>query len=175
MKKSTVLLSAISAVVLGLPGIAAAYDNDPGYAASSWKYSGADRYADRTRGFDGSWYGGGSNYSGWNLKPLYYRPTQRYYGPGYTVSYRYVPVYRTDSTYSATVNGAANFRTEAFHLPTEDAVGWGAGFPRMTVKDPKSNAPRTAVTSIVRKKTVPTSAPAITPSTTTPATTPANP
>jgi len=160
MKKSAVLLSVVSAIVLGLPGIAAAYDNDPGYR---------DRYSDRFRGFDGSWYGGSSIYGGGNLKPLYYRPTQRYYGAGYTVSYRYIPVYRTDNPFSVPVNGAANFRTEAFHLPTEDAVGWGAGFPRMTVKDPKSNAPRTAVTSIVRKKstgavkTADETAPAITP------------
>jgi hypothetical protein len=85
-------------------------------------------------------------------KPLYYRPTQRYYGAGYTISYRYVPVYSSDSGDTVVVNGASNFRSEAFHLKTDSIPAWGANQPRLTMKDPRSAATRTAVTSIVRKK-----------------------
>jgi hypothetical protein len=88
-----------------------------------------------------------------NSAPLYYRPTQRYYGAGYTISYRYIPVYATDGPYNVPANGASNFRTEKFHIATNDIPSWGANSPRMTVKDPKSGTPRTAITSIVRKKT----------------------
>jgi hypothetical protein len=167
MSKPAVLLSAISAAILGFSGMAAAYDSDPGYG-------------------DGRWYGGRRDQQYQSIGangtiPLYYRPTQRYYGAGYTVSYRFIPVYRSDSAQSVPVTGAANFRTEAFHLPAEDAAMWGAGSPRLTVKDPKSGTPRTAVTTIVRKKTTtkttgktPSKAsdeiiPAITPSTAAPA------
>ena len=86
------------------------------------------------------------------LIPLYYRPTMRYYGNGYTVSYRYIPVYRQDSIYSEGVRGASNFRTEAFHIATDQIPSWGTNSPRLTVKDASSAAPRTAVTSIIRKK-----------------------
>jgi hypothetical protein len=84
--------------------------------------------------------------------PLYYRPTQRYYGSGYTISYRYIPVYRYDSSYLGPASGSTNFRSEAFRLATDDIPAWGTNPPRLTVKDPKSAAPRSAVTSIVRKK-----------------------
>jgi hypothetical protein len=135
MNKFGVLLSAVS---LGLPALAAAYDGDAEFG-------------------DRNWYGGRrsvrNGMSSASVTPLYYRPTQRYYGNGCTVNYRYVPVYRADGPRSATVSGASNFRTEAFRLATEDAQSWGAHSPRVTVRDPKSAAPRTAVTAIVRKKT----------------------
>lgn len=50
------------------------------------------------------------------------------------------------------VNGATNFRSEAFHIATDDIPAWGTNPPRLTVKDPRSAVTRTAVTSIVRKK-----------------------
>lgn len=112
--------------------------------------------------------------------PLYYRPTMRYYGNGYTVSYRYIPVYPQDSIYTGAIGNASNFRTEAFHIPTEDIPRWGANSPRLTVKDPHSAATHSTITTIQRKtssgkkagKTAPTdAAPAITPSAPAPATT----
>jgi hypothetical protein len=101
------------------------------------------------------WYGGreydlptvGSS----GLVPLYYRPTMRYYGNGYTVSYRYIPVYRQESIYIGATGGSSNFRTEAFHIATDEIPSWGINSPRLTVKDARSAAPRTAVTTIIRK------------------------
>jgi hypothetical protein len=118
-----------------------------------------DRFRDdgpRPFDHDRGWYGPRVDsrefYPGNNV-PLYFRPTQRYYGAGYTISYRYVPVFPTDGPYSVAANGASNFRTEKFHIATDDIPSWGANSPRLTVKDPKSGTPRTAITSIVRKKT----------------------
>jgi len=91
------------------------------------------------------------------LQPLYYKPTMRYYGNGYTVSYRYVPVYRQDSIYFGGMRASSNFRTEGFELPTSEIPSWGANAPRVTVKDLSSSAPRSAVTTIIRKKTTRTS------------------
>ena len=102
------------------------------------------------------WFGGRVDLPTSSTTPVYYRPTQRYYGPGYTISYRYVPVYKSDGPGSVVLNGASNFRTESFHIATDDIPSWGANPPRLMVKDPKSGAPRTAVTSIVRKKTTTT-------------------
>lgn len=153
MKKSAALFS----LVLSLASFAGAVDNDPGY------------------GPDRPWFGGRSELSQFSYgssgnKPLYYRPTQRYHGTGYTVNYRYIPVFRGERIDSVGVNGAANFRTEAFRLATEDIPAWGANSPRITVRDPKSGAPRSAVTTIIRKKTTtqttgaaPVAPPAITP------------
>jgi len=111
---------------------------------------------DGPRPLDRGWYGprrDSREYFPGNNVPLYFRPTQRYYGAGYTISYRYVPVYSTDGPYSVPANGASNFRTEKFHIATDDIPSWGTNSPRLTVKDPKSGTPRTAITSIVRKKT----------------------
>ncbi len=88
--------------------------------------------------------------------PIYYRPTQRYYGSGYTISYRYVPVYKSDVGPGKISTGSSNFRTEAFAIQPDDVPAWKAGSPRLVVNDPKSSAPRAAITSIVRKKTTTT-------------------
>lgn len=87
---------------------------------------------------------------------LYYRPTMRYYGNGYTVSYRYVPVFKSDSIYIGGIRGSSNFPTEAFRIQPDEIPSWGTTSPRLTVKDPRSTATRTAVTTIVRKKTTKT-------------------
>ena len=107
--------------------------------------------------------------------PIYYRPTQRYYGSGYTINYRYIPVYRSNVGPGGVANGASNFRTEAFAIQPEDVPAWKAASPRLTVNDPKLAAPRATITSIVRKKTSRTTtttttseAPAIVPSATAP-------
>src|SRR5262249_1374375 len=121
---------------------------DPGYAEHRGGEGGA--YILRRIGPEGDatpWIGPNM------LVPLYYRPTMRYYGNGYTVNYRFVPVYKQDSINIGAVGGSSNFRTEAFHMSNEEVLSWGANSPRMTVKDARTAAPRTAVTSIVRKKT----------------------
>jgi len=157
MKRFSLLFAAAA---LGLSIAAIAEDMDPGFGGGHRWYGGRE-YELPTIGERG-------------LLPLYYRPTMRYYGNGYTVSYRYIPVYQGDSLYIGATGGTSNFRTEAFHLATDDIPKWGVNPPRLTVKDPRSAAPRTAVTTIVRKKTtkssrtapdvVPSDAPAITPS-----------
>lgn len=135
MKRFALLFAAAT---LGLSFFATADENMPGYTPHRW-YGGRD--------FDIPMLGANG------LQPLYYRPTMRYYGNGYTVSYRYVPVYKQDSIYFGGVRGSSNFRTEPFQMSDEEVQSWGASSPRLTVKDPRSAAPRTAVTTIIRKKT----------------------
>ncbi len=157
-----------SAALLGLSLVASAADSDPGYSEGGRSFEGGPRR---------QWYGGRDfdlpTVGASGLIPLYYRPTMRYYGNGYTVSYRYIPVYRQDSIYSGAVGGSGNFRTEAFHIATDQIPSWGANSPRLTVKDASSAAPRTAVTSIIRKKpsgkASTKSAPAVVPVSDTPA------
>ena len=159
MKRFTLLLAV---ALLGLSFAASAFDSDPG-SGDSRRWYGGREYGPEYYGVSGQ-------------KPLYYRPTMRYYGNGYTVNYRYIPVYLQDSVYTGAVGSAANFRTEAFHIPTDQIPSWGANPPRLTVKDARSAAPRTAVTTIIRKTpagkkagkgaapdAVPADAPAITP------------
>jgi hypothetical protein len=136
MKRFALLFSAVT---LGLTLLASAEDTDPGFGGTPHR-----------------WFGGVSELptvgtSG--LQPLFYRPSMRYYGNGYTVSYRYIPVYKQDSIYLGGIRGSSNFRTEAFLISADDIPSWGTNSPRLTVKDARSAAPRTAVTSIVRKKT----------------------
>ena len=179
--KRTALLFATA--LLGVAPLASALDTDPGYGADRpWMNdgnSGLHREGGRWYGGRGGrgeedYYGGAESQV---LIPRYYRPTQRYYGNGYTVSYRYIPVFRTDFPRSGAVGESSNFRTEGFHLKPDEVQKFGANLPRLTQKDERSGAPRTAVTSIVRKKTTtktsrkatpdaaPTDAPAITPPT----------
>lgn len=152
--KRFALLFAASTLSLSL--FASAEDTDPGFGTPQRWYGGHAEFDLPTVGSGG-------------LKPLYYRPTMRYYGNGYTVNYRYVPIYKQDSIYIGGVRGASNFHTEAFHMSDEEVESWGATAPRLTVKDPRSAAPRTAVTTIVRKKTTKSSktesvdTPAVTP------------
>ncbi len=133
-----------AAATLGLSLFASAEDTDPGFATPHRWYGGHAEFELPTVGAAG-------------LKPLYYRPSMRYYGNGYTVNYRYVPVYKQDSIYIGGIRGSSNFRTESFQMSDEEVESWGATSPRLTVKDPRSSAPRTAVTTIIRKKTSKTS------------------
>ena len=148
MKKPAALLAACTATFVLLGGAIHAYDSDPGFGPNRPGAYGLERGY-----FNGnSWYGGWSGAAA--TTPLYYRPTQRYYGPGYTVNYRFVPVFRGETGYgSIGVNGASNFRSEAFRISPEDVARLGADSPKIIVRDPKSAVPRSAVTSIVRKKT----------------------
>jgi len=148
MTKTTApfLTAALFALTLGAWG----YDSDPGYGPERhWYGVGSDPGGRDYNERDGDQHRG----AGRSLVPLYYRPTMRYYGNGFTVSYRYMPVYAQDNIYDGASRGSSNFRTEAFHIATEEIPSWGVNPPRLTVKDPRSAIqPRTAVTSIVRKK-----------------------
>lgn len=165
-----IVASTVFTALLGFSVSAIAYDNDPGYGSNRPIYSEGRGYLPWQGGRNGlseTFFGSSGS------RPLYYRPTQRYYGPGYTVNYRYIPVYRGDGIREVPVTGATNFRSEAFKLAPDDVPAWGANSPKVTVKDPRSAVARTAVTSIVRKKTSskvsttgPDAAPVITPSTT---------
>lgn len=137
MHKST-LLALGSAFIFGLPLVASAYDDDPGYGQYRPWYGGEDRTYRR-----GGDYGGGDRRY---LEPIYYRPTQRYYAKGFTVSYRYVPVYWQDLG-SGQQNESANFRTEAFRIANKDIALWGAKPPRLVVPNRKTPS-QTAITSI---------------------------
>src|SRR4051812_8275163 len=117
MKKLAALLPA---VVLGFAALssALAYDDEPrSIYDRSW--SGGRYYREETQNLNA---------------PLYFRPTMRYYGSGYTISYRYIPVYSHDGGYSITGNGASNFRSEAFRIATDDIPAWGTNSPRLTLK-----------------------------------------
>ena len=139
MNKSA-LLAVGSAFVFGLPLVASAYDDDPGYGPFRPWYGGEDRTYRR------------DSYIGDN-RAIYYRPTQRYYAKGFTVSYRYMPVYLQEVGFGQQ-SDSSNFRTEAFRIPTSDIAAWGAKPPRLVVPNRKTPS-QTAVTSIVRTKTLP--------------------
>ena len=143
MNKSA-LLAIGSALVFGLPTVASAYDDDPGYGQFRPWYGGEDRTYRRND------YGGGDRRY---IEPLYYRPTQRYYAKGYTVSYRYQPVFYYEAGYGQQ-NISTNFRTEAFRIATTDIPAWGAKPPRLVVANRKTPS-QAAITSIVRTKPVP--------------------
>lgn len=126
-------------MALALPMVASAYDDDPGYGVNRPWYGGQDRTY-RPEGYRNDR----------RNEPIYYRPTQRYYGKGYTVSYRYVPVYYYEVG-NPEQNISANFRTEAFRIATTDIPAWGAKPPRLVVANRKAPS-QSAVTSIVPNK-----------------------
>ena len=145
MNKSALLLAVGSVFVVGLPLAASAYDDDPGYGTYRPWYGGDN---DRT------WRPAGNGGDRDRLiQPIYYRPTQRYYAKGYTVSYRYLPVYWPELGYGQQ-NTSANFRTEAFRIATADIPAWGAKPPRLVLPNRKTPS-QTAITSIVRTKPAP--------------------
>ena len=148
MKTSALLLAAAAVFAAGLPPAASAYDDDPGYGAYRPWYGGD---SDRTYRPAGAGYGGDRDRRN---EPIYYRPTQRYYAKGYTVSYRYQPVYWYDSGYGQQ-NISSNFRTEGFRIATADIPAWGAKPPRLVLPNRKTPS-QNAITSIVRNKPAPT-------------------
>ena len=141
MNKSSLLLAVGSAFAFGLPLVASAYDDDPGSGQNRPWYGGEDRSYRRDDN------GGNSNRRN---EPVYYRPSMRYYGKGYTVSYRYVPVYQNEAG-STSQNVSASFRTEAFRIATADIPAWGAKPPRLVVANRKTPA-QSGMTSIVRTR-----------------------
>jgi hypothetical protein len=147
MNKSA-LLAIGSALVLGFPSVASAYDDDPGYGQFRPWYGGEDRTYRRS---DYGSYGGRDRR---DIEPIYYRPTQRYYAKGYTVSYRYMPVYWQDVGVGQQ-NDSSNFRTEAFRIAPTDIAAWGAKPPRLVVTNRKTPS-QTAITSITPAKKAPT-------------------
>ena len=144
MNKSALLLAVGSAFVIGLPLAASAYDDDPGYGTYRPWYGGEDR----------TYRSGGDRGNERRNEPIYYRPTMRYYAKGYTVSYRYVPVFYYEAGYGQQ-NISANFRTEAFRIATTDIAAWGAKPPRLVVANHKTPS-QTAITSIVPTRSAPT-------------------
>ena len=62
--------------------------------------------------------------------PQYFRPTQRYYGKGYTVAYRFIPW----SDRMRGITSATSWDSEEFRLPTSAATTTsGSGVtPRIT-------------------------------------------
>jgi len=150
MNKSAVLFALSSAFVGGFGAVAMAFDDDPGL--------GPERPPNYFGTEDRSWRPTGPvvvmrsyGLSDREVRPLYYKPTMRYYGNGYTVNYRYIAVYRSGAFAAEMQGDSSNFRTEAFRLSPEEVAKWGANAPRLTVRD-SSSAPRSAVTSIVKKK-----------------------
>jgi len=152
MKRIALLASAF----FGAACLASAYDSDPGYGPDRpWLENGGHMehgrwYGGRNGGGDDGYYGGADSAI---LVPRYYRPTARFYGNGYTVSYRYIPVFRTDYPRGGAVGESSNFPTASAHLTVREYEAFGNNLARITQKDERSGAPRTAVTSIVRKKT----------------------
>jgi hypothetical protein len=159
MNKSAALFALCSLVVggvgIGQPPVDpnSGYGHEPGYAnpgfnpeRSMFGPTGQSQTYGPNTGFTNYYY------SDRDVKPAYYKPTMRYYGNGYTVSYRYVPVYRADIFQADKMGESSNFRTESFRLSPEEVATWGAYSPRVTVKDNSATGPRTAVTSIVHKK-----------------------
>jgi len=140
MNKSILLAAIGCAFVFGLPLAASAYDDDPGYGTYRPWYGGQDR------SYRSSDQGGGRE-----REPIYFRPTQRYYAKGYTVNYRYMPVFVSEVGYGQQ-NASSNFRTEAFRIASADIPAWGAKPPRLVVPNRKTPS-QAAVTSIVRTKT----------------------
>lgn len=162
MNKTALLLAFTTAVVFGLPTSASAFDDDPGYGGSRPWYGGTDR----TYRIEGT--GGDRDRRN---EPMYFRPTMRYYGKNYTVSYRYMPVYWFENGY-AQQNTSANFRAEAFRIATADIPAWGGKPPRL-VQPIRKTPSQTAVTSIVRSRPAPVySTPAALPVPTAPLPTP---
>ena len=143
MNKPALLLAIGSAFVIGLPLTAFAYDDDPGSGPYRPWYGGEDR----------TYRSGGDRGNERRNEPIYYRPTMRYYAKGYTVSYRYVPVYYFEAGYGQQ-NVSTNFRTEAFRIATTDIPAWGAKPPRLVVANRKTPS-QTAISSIVRPNSTP--------------------
>ena len=131
MHKNLFLLALATGLVTSFVPVASAYDDDPGYGAYRPWFGGdsrgaSDRHANEI---------------------IYYRPSQRYYAKGFTVNYRYLPVYAM-SVGDAQEAGASNFRTEAFRITPSDVAAWGAKSPRLIVANGK--APKlVAITAIV--------------------------
>lgn len=135
---------------------ALAADSDPGYGPDRPRASDGGRMIRR----DGDFWNGGraeefEYYNGGDdarlMIPRYYRPMQRFYGSGYTVSYHYIPVYRTDYPHTGPIGESSNFPTASTHLTPAQVAAFGNNLPRVTQRDDRS-IPRAPVTSIVRKK-----------------------
>ena len=111
--------SSLALLASAIPSFAA--DSDPGYGP----------------GAPGAGLHGASARSANRYAPQYFRPTQRFYGKGYTVTYRFVP-------WSDRMRGAtpSTWDIEQYHLPTTTAGNSYAmgSMPRITYFYPKSGA-----------------------------------
>ncbi len=105
MNKLTILLCAISTLILAtvVPGVCG--DSDPGYGPYAPRISSGRLPKDR----------------------YFYKPTLRYYGKGYTVAYRFLPVPARSQQY------ATRFDAQQAQLTHDEIAQWnGKGEPRLT-------------------------------------------
>ena len=131
MHKNLFLLGLATGLLASFIPAASAYDDDPGYGPYRPWFGGDSR--------------GGSDRHANEI--IYYRPSQRYYAKGFTVNYRYLPVYAL-SVGESQEAGASNFRTEAFRITPSDVAAWGAKSPRLIVANGKAPT-LVAITAIV--------------------------
>ena len=127
-----ILFAACISLVGGLSA-AQAYDSDPGYNAPG-SGGASDKPAARSKS-----------------EPAFYRPTQRYYGNGYVISYRYVPAAKKTgkSIQSPT------FAPESSAFMTADQMAAsGASGPKVTYVYSKGDAKRADVKAVVKTPTL---------------------
>ena len=109
--------------MFGLSAVGLAYDSDIEYA-SEREYS-ADR----------QWHGGREDN---HVRGPYFVPTQRYYGKGYTVAYRFVPW----SDRMRALNSTSTWDSDQMRLPANAAASTSASgqSPRVTYFHQKPSA-----------------------------------
>lgn len=115
-----------SLALLAAAGSSFAADSDPGYSLGT-----GDSGSTSVRG-------GGGNRSANRYAPQYLRPTQRYYGKGYTVAYRFVPW----SDRMRAINSTSTWDSEQTRLPANAAAATSTNgqSPRVTYFHQKPSA-----------------------------------
>jgi hypothetical protein len=113
MKKLTFLTS----VVLFTTAAAFAADSDPGYGPRPGTAGSVDSDTGVVR----------SRRSGSDAS--FYKPTQRYYGKGYTVAYRFV---RADARSARTRSSSPDFDSATYRISTQSATTFVGESPRVT-------------------------------------------
>jgi hypothetical protein len=128
-------LSAGSLALLAAVSTSSAADSDRGYSPGS-------------SGIKGS-----SNRSTNRYAPEYLRPTQRFYGKGYTVAYRFVPW----SDRMRSVNSASIWDSDQMRLPTSAAAttSVNGSSPRITYFYKKSSAGPSPAVGLLPERDIP--------------------
>ena len=110
--------SAILAIIFSQAGAVMAADSDPGYGPREGSGNAAAALAEKNKAAKVS-------------DTSYYKPTQKYYGKGYTVAYGYVPVDERSRKYRST-----KLESDHFKLPA-GSVATAGDSPRITYFYPK--------------------------------------
>jgi hypothetical protein len=110
--------SAIFAVILCHAGGVMAADSDPGYGPRAGTENAGAALAAKNKAAKIS-------------DTSYYKPTQKYYGKGYTVAYGYVPVDERSRKYRST-----KLESDHFKLPA-GSVATAGDSPRITYFHPR--------------------------------------